>query len=130
LSPPPALAGTLPATSYAPARRRLPPGFGAGTRDHVALRSTTVRPKSTPRFLAPRPRNVTATFFFLGYYAEQRPELGRDIVDAATRSLHGYTHRRLFRSPWSTYDDLARGGTPSATSPAEPRSGTGLPTVC
>ncbi len=101
-------------TSYAPARRRLLPGLsGAGTRDHVALTfDDGPDPKSTPRFLKLlAQRNVTATFFFLGYMLSSAPELGRDIVDAGHEvALHGYTHRcLLFRSPWSTYDDLARG---------------------
>jgi peptidoglycan/xylan/chitin deacetylase (PgdA/CDA1 family) len=101
-------------SSYAPARRRLLPGLaGAGASDHVALTfDDGPDPKSTPRFLELLAgRKVSATFFFLGYMLSRAPELGREIVDAGHEiALHGYTHRcLLFRSPWSTHADLARG---------------------
>jgi peptidoglycan-N-acetylglucosamine deacetylase len=101
-------------TSFAPARRRLLPALaGSGTADHVALTfDDGPDPKSTPRFLELlAERKVTATFFFLGYMLSRSPELGREIVDAGHEvALHGDTHRcLLFRSPWSTRDDLTRG---------------------
>jgi peptidoglycan-N-acetylglucosamine deacetylase len=101
-------------SSYAPARRRLLPGLaGSGASDHVALTfDDGPDPKSTPRFLELlADRKVTATFFFLGYMLSRAPGLGREIVDAGHEvALHGYTHRcLLFRSPWSTQADLARG---------------------
>jgi peptidoglycan-N-acetylglucosamine deacetylase len=101
-------------TTFGPARGRLLPALhGLGRADHVALTfDDGPDPKSTPQFLDLLARHdLKATFFLLGYMVQPAQGLARDIADAGHEiALHGYRHRcLLFRTPRSTYDDLARG---------------------
>lgn len=55
-------------------------------------------------------RGVTATFFTLGWIAEQVPELIREVAAAGHEiACHGYHHHRLYQlDPERFADDLAR----------------------
>lgn len=55
--------------------------------------------------------NVKATFFTLGYVADQFPALIRRVADAGHEiALHGYYHRQVFRlTPQAFRTDLIRG---------------------
>ncbi len=105
----------LPAlASVAPLRNRALPGLaGTGHPDHVALTfDDGPDPKSTPLFLEMlAKREVTATFFLLGFMLAKAPELAREIAAAGHEiALHGYTHRMLLlRGYASTRDDITRG---------------------
>jgi polysaccharide deacetylase family protein (PEP-CTERM system associated) len=54
---------------------------------------------------------VTATFFVLGYVADEFPELVREVKSAGHEiGLHGYFHRQVFRlQPEEFRDDVERG---------------------
>lgn len=69
-------------------------------------------PVATPLILdVLRDQGVNATFFILGRYAEQWPELVRRTVQEGHQlGNHGYWHRKLHRrTPAYVRDDLARG---------------------
>jgi peptidoglycan-N-acetylglucosamine deacetylase len=57
-----------------------------------------------------RERDVRATFFVIGAQLEQRPELGRALVDERHEiGNHSYSHRRMvFKSPAFVRTELSR----------------------
>lgn len=100
--------------AIAPLRRRLLPGLsGQGDPGHVALTfNDGPDPRSTPAFMRLlAARGVQATFFLLGSMLARAPHLGAELVAAGHEvALHGFEHRcLLWRGPYATFDDLARG---------------------
>ena len=100
-----ALAGGAPlVASVQPIRRALTPGLlpatlsGISTTHHVALTfDDGPDPVSTPAFLELlAEHDVRATFFLLGRYAAEEPDLVRRMVDAGHElGVHGWTHRSV-----------------------------------
>jgi peptidoglycan/xylan/chitin deacetylase (PgdA/CDA1 family) len=97
------LQATPALTSIAPARRVLTPTLsGRSDRRHIALSfddgPDTV---STPHFLdLLAARDVAATFFLLGAYADRERSLVRELVDAGHEvAVHGWTHECLAMVP-------------------------------
>lgn len=101
-----AVAGAPLVTSVQPVRRLLTPAVlpdslsgVAGTR-HVALTfDDGPDPASTPYFLdLLARRQVRATFFVLGRYAAEEPDLIRRMADEGHEiGVHGWTHRCVVR---------------------------------
>jgi peptidoglycan/xylan/chitin deacetylase (PgdA/CDA1 family) len=102
-----AVAGGAPlVASVQPVRRALTPSVlpdrlsGISPAHHVALTfDDGPDPDSTPSFLALlAERDVRATFFVLGRYAEEQPALVRRMVDEGHElGVHGWTHRCVAR---------------------------------
>src|SRR5262249_44824568 len=99
-------AGAPLVASIQPIRRALTPALlparlsGVSTRHHVALTfDDGPDPVSTPAFLELlEARNVRATFFLLGRYVGEAPELVRRMADAGHElGVHGWTHRCVAR---------------------------------
>lgn len=102
------------ATWLPPVRHRLAPGLsGLGDRAHLALTfDDGPDAEGTPAVLAALyDLGWRATFFLLGEQVRARPGLAAEVAATGHEiALHGFAHRYLpARSPWATYDDLARG---------------------
>jgi peptidoglycan/xylan/chitin deacetylase (PgdA/CDA1 family) len=99
-----ALLQAMPAlSSIAPLRRAaLPRLSGRSHRHHIALTFDDGPDRhSTPSFLELlAEREVTATFFLLGAFAQRETSLVRDLVDAGHEvGVHGWTHACLALVP-------------------------------
>ena len=114
-----ALAEAAPlVASLQPLRRALTPAVlparlsGIGPSPHVALTFDDGPDRaSTPAFLDLLARHeVRATFFLLGRYAAQEPDLVRRMADAGHEvGVHGWTHRCVAGvGPRRLPDDLRR----------------------
>src|SRR4051812_20456190 len=80
--------------------RELALTFDDGPNDPWTLRIIEVLAKS----------GVTATFFMVGKYVDQRPDIARAVADAGhVVGNHTYTHPNLiFQSEWQLRDEISR----------------------